>query len=426
MGILSAAGVHGHIEHLFQLMLVCRERGVNPFIHVILDGRDSGLRDGYVFLNMLNGQMQALKLGRIASICGRQYSMDRDHRWERVEVAYNAMVGLGQRTATDPMDALQNAYSEEENDQTFLPTTIVDNAGVPVGSVKDNDVMIFYNYREDRAREITKAFVMPDFDGFRRDPFPKNLYFVTMMGYEEGLPVHVLFEPHVIKSTIASIISDAGYKQIHIAETEKYAHISYFFNGGIEAHHEGEMFYNIPSPKVFNYAQTPEMSALVIRDEVLNIIKREEYNFILINFANPDMLGHTGDFQATVKSIEVMDLCLKDIIAAAREKGADLVVTSDHGNCEQKIDLSTGEALTAHTSNPVPVVICRNCIDLKWDGTFEKIGTGVGAVSRGILADIAPTVLRLMNLQSGGDMTGVDLLSAIPEDKSLQLKDNCK
>lgn len=414
MGILSAGGVHGHIEHLFKLLEICRSEDVDPYIHIILDGRDSGLRDGYIFLNMLQANISEFKLGKIATICGRQYSMDRDHRWERTEAAYNAMEGKGQRTAKDPMDILQKAYNAGENDQTFTPTTMLGEDGKPVGTVDDNDVVIFYNYREDRARQITKAFVLEDFDGFKRDHWPKNLYFLTMTGYERGLPVHVLFEPHDIKSTLSSIVSDAGLTQLHIAETEKYAHISYFFNGGIEEPHKGEEFFNIPSPKVFDYSTTPAMSAEIIRDEAVYRIKSGKYNFVLINFANPDMLGHTGNFEATIKSLEVMDKCLKDILDAVVLMNGSFVVTSDHGNCEAMVDEITGEVNTAHTSNPVPVIIAKPGSKIDWKNNTVKIGTqDANAEPVGILADIAPTVLTMMGLKPSPEMTGLDLLSVL-------------
>lgn len=418
LGILSAGGVHGHIEHLFKLMEICRTEKVDPLIHVILDGRDAGLRDGYIFMNMLKANMQEFKIGRIASICGRQYSMDRDHRWERTEAAYYAMVGKGKRTAADAMNVLQLAYKAGENDQTFTPTTMVDEAGKPVGVVSDDDVVIFYNYREDRARQMTKAFVLEDFDAFKRDPLPKHLFFLTMTGYERGLPVRVLFEPHEIHSTLASIISDAGLSQLHLAETEKYAHISYFFNGGVEEPHKNEEFYNIPSPKVFDYSTTPEMSAEIIRDEAVYRIKMAKYNFMLINFANPDMLGHTGNFNATVKSIEFMDKCLRDIIDAVIKMNGSFIVTSDHGNCESMVDEITGEVNTAHTSNPVPIMIAPPGQQIDWKKASEKVGVDESIQEPvGILADVATTVLPLMGLKPSSEMTGLDLLSVMAPSK---------
>lgn len=408
MGLLSATGIHAHIEHLFELMEICDKMGVEPYIHVMLDGRDTGLKDGYLFLNMLKAKITECG-GTIASICGRRFSMDRDNKWERTEAAYNAMVGKGERTAVEPMEILQDAYAAGENDQIFTPTTMVDDSGKPVGPVEDNDVMIFYNYRDDRARQITKAFVLEEFDGFKRDPKVENIYFLAMTGYEEGLPVHVLFDVFTIKTTLSSIVSDAGMKQLHIGETEKYAHVTYFFNGGVEKPHEGEEFFNVPSPKVFDYDEVPEMSAYIIRDEAVNRIRSGKYNFIMMNFANPDMLGHTGNFDATVKGIEVCDECVRDVVTAIFEMGGGFVLTADHGNCEEMVDEVTGEVNTAHSINPVPVILCPGGDKIEYPSDAVKIGTGEGAVERGIIADIAPTMLGMLGLEPSSEMTGTDL-----------------
>lgn len=411
MGLLSATGVHAHIEHLFELMRICEKKKVDPYIHVILDGRDTGLKDGYLYLNMLKAKIQDYGIGTIASMCGRRFSMDRDNKWERTEAAYHAMVGKGKRTAVDAMDILQQAYAADENDQIFTPTTMIDDSGKPVGPVEDGDVIIFYNFREDRARQITKAFALKDFDGFKRDPEVKDIFFLTMTGYEEGLPVKVLFEPFIINSTISSIVSDAGLSQLHIAETEKYAHVTYFFNGGVEKPHDGEEFFNIPSPKVFDYAEVPEMSAYIIRDEAVKRIRSGKYNFVMMNFANPDMLGHTGDYNATVKAVEVTDECVRDVVQATIDMGGSFVITADHGNCEEMIDEVTGEVNAAHTTNPVPVIMCESTDAIKMSDSDIKIGTGEHAVERGILADISPTMLGLLGLKMSQDMTGLDLLS---------------
>jgi len=410
VGLLSATGVHAHIEHLFELLRISRQSDVDPYVHVILDGRDTGLKDGYLYLNMLKAKTQELEIGVISSMSGRVYSMDRDHKWDRTERAYNAMIGNGERTTIDPMGALQSGYAAGENDQTFIPTTVVDEKGTPVGPVQANDVVIFFNYREDRARQLTKAFVLDGFDGFDRKKL-ENIFFLTMTGYEEGLPVNVLFEPFIIKSTIASIVSGAGLKQLHLSETEKYAHVTYFFNGGVEKAHEGEIFVNIPSPKVFDYATVPEMSALGIRDEAVKAIKSGDFNFVMMNFANPDMLGHTGNFEQTVKAVEITDTYVRDVVDATVAMGGNFIVTADHGNAEEMVDEVTGELNTAHTSNPVPVIMGRNATSIDYSGKSIKLGTGKSAVERGILADIAPTVLKLLGLEPADEMTGMDLLS---------------
>ncbi len=411
VGLLSATGVHAHIEHLFELMRICKEKKINPLIHVILDGRDTGLKDGYLYLNMLKAKMQELGIGSIASMSGRQFAMDRDNKWELTARAYNAMTGTGERTGLDPMDILQDAYASGENDQNFTPTTVLNHAGMPLGPIQDNDIVIFYNYREDRARQLTKAFALDDFDGFPRKKL-ENLFFLTMTGYEKGLPVKVLFEPSYITSTVASIISDAGLKQLHISETEKYAHVTYFFNGGVEKPHEGETFFNIPSPRVFDYSQVPEMSSLIIRDEVVRLLGKGTYDFILINFANPDMLGHTGNYEPTVNAVEITDQCVGDVVNAVAKAGGHVIITADHGNAEEMVDESTGELNTMHTTNPVPIIFCENVEPIDHGINDIKIGSGPEAVERGILADCAPTVLHFLGLPPGKEMSGIDLLSA--------------
>lgn len=417
MGILSAGGVHGHIEHLFELMKICADRDVDPYIHVFLDGRDTGEKDGYIYLSMLLAKIRDLGVGRIASISGRFYAMDRNSRWERTEAAYNAIVGMGERKSKDPMAVLQKAYNSGEDDFLFVPTTIVGEDGNPIGSVQDNDAIIFYNYREDRARQITKAFVMDEWKGFERKIKPQNIHFLTMTGYEEGLPVSILFEPHFVKTTVASVISKAGFNQLHIAETEKSAHVSYFFNGGREQPHKGEEFYSIPSPKVSNYAEVPEMSAEVITDEVVYRIELGKYNFILVNYANPDMLGHTGVFNKTVEGIEVVDRCVNKIISATIAAGGDFIITADHGNPDVMIDELTGAIDKAHTLYPVPLIIGKDLTDMvTTNGNNIKIGSGEDAVERGILADIGVTVLSMLGLEPTSDMTGLDLFPFVSGD----------
>jgi 2,3-bisphosphoglycerate-independent phosphoglycerate mutase len=416
MGILSAGGIHGHIEHLFELMKICRDKKIDPYIHVFLDGRDTGEKDGYIYLNMLNAKIRDFGVGKIASISGRWYAMDRNKRWERVKAAYNAMLGRGERTSRSSMGILQQAYQKGEHDSIFVPTTMVDKDDKPVGPVEDNDVMIFYNYREDRAREITKAFVKDPWEGFKRENKPENLHFLTMTGYEENLPVEVLFEPQNIKSTISGVVADAGFKQLHMAETEKSAHISYFFNGGRERPHDGEEFFTIPSPKVQQYNEVPEMSAEVIRDEVVYRIELNKYNFILINFANPDMVGHTGDLNATIEGVEVVDKCVGDIIKATIDAGGDFLITADHGNCDLMINELTGSMDRSHTLNPVPVIIGRGLNSMPAPSKDDiKIGTGADAIERGILADVGTTALALMGLEPTDDMSGINILPFIEQ-----------
>lgn len=413
MGILSAGGVHGHIEHLFELMRIAKEHDISPYIHVFLDGRDTGIKDGYIYLNMLNAKIHGLGVGKIASICGRWYAMDRNKRWERTEAAYNALIGRGERTAKFPMAILQDAYKQGEHDSIFVPTTIVEDDGNPVGPIGDDDVVIFFNYREDRTRQITKAFMKDPWEGFARSYLPRNIKFLAMSGYEENLPVDVLFEPQRIENTIASVVSSAGMTQLHIAETEKSAHISYFFNGGREDPYTGEDVFVIPSPKVKDYASTPAMSSEIIRDEVLYRLDLGLYNFVLVNLANPDMLGHTGNFVSTISAVEIMDKCIGDIINATIMRGGDFIITSDHGNCDLMINELTGSVDRAHTLNPVPLIIGKNLKQMPVVENMLKIGTGKNAIERGILSDVGTTALSLLGLNPTMDMTGIDLLPFI-------------
>jgi len=414
VGVLSAAGVHGHIKHLFSLLDICKVNGINPFIHIILDGRDTPPKDGFLYLNKLNEKIREVGVGRIASMQGRFFGMDRDDRWERIKLAYDAMVGLSQESFKDAVLALQKAYSINETDQFFKPRMKVDERGQPVGAIKSNDVLLFWNFREDRARELSKAFISPDFNFFVRRNYPENLYLVTMTGYEEGINAHVIFPPKEIKKPIAEILADNGFKQLHISETEKHMHVTYFFNGGNELAHAGEDFFNIPSPKVENYATIPQMSSPVIRDEVVKRIKAMKafnYKFIVINFANPDMLGHTGEFMPTIKGNEICDSLAADIAKVTLSMGGAMILTADHGNCETMVNRVTKEADISHTNNPVPLTILSDISNItpKAGVNLQKIGTGPSAKVTGLLADVAPTCLGLIGLNTPESMTGVDL-----------------
>lgn len=416
VGVLSPAGVHGHIKHLFSLMELAKANGINPYIHIMLDGRDTPPMDGFLYLNKLNQKISELGVGVIASMQGRFYGMDRDNRWERIKLAYDAMVGLSMETFQDPMVALQQAYARNETDQFFIPRSRVDANNRPVGPIRSNDAVIFWNFREDRARELTKTFVLKEFPHFVRRDFPENLYFATMTGYEEGVPAHVIFPPQKIKKSMAAYLSENNMNQLHVSETEKHMHVTYFFNGGIEAPHKGERNINIPSPKVDNYALTPAMSAEIIRDEVLANIKRIKENknkFILINFANPDMLGHTGDYKAVIYGNEIVDSLTAQICKATLEMGGAAIITADHGNCETMINRVTKEIDIAHTNNPVPLIVLEDINQLSSTENVVRIGTGINAKPTGLLADVAPTSLGLLGLDVPGNMTGVDLRTVL-------------
>lgn len=418
IGILSAGGVHGHIEHLLELMKICKARGVDPCVHAFLDGRDTGMTDGYFYVSKLVQEFKELGVGKLASMIGRFYAMDRDNRWERTQLAYEAMVGAGKRSAKDAFAILQTAYSGAENDQIFVPTTLQNDDGSPVGAIENDDVVIFYNFREDRARQLTRVFVSDDFPYFERVNLPKNLFFVTMTGYESDLNTHIIFPPKKIENCLAQVISEAGLKQLHVSETEKYAHVTYFFNAGIEKAFEGERRQNVPSPKVFDYAKVPEMSAEIVTDQVVYALDRNDvfnYSLIVANLANPDMVGHTGDLQKTIEANEFVNDCTKRIVEKTIELGGACIVIADHGNCETMINRLTKQIDTAHTNNPVPFILVESKDQLKGDSSanYQKIGTGPKAVSTGILADVAPTILDMLGITPPASMTGISLRRAI-------------
>jgi 2,3-bisphosphoglycerate-independent phosphoglycerate mutase len=418
MGILSAGGVHGHIAHLFELLDICKRYGVEPCVHAFLDGRDDGLTDGYFYTSKLLAKFREMGSGCLASMSGRFYSMDRDNRWERVKLAYDAMTGHGKRKASDAFSVLQSAYAGNENDQIFVPTTMVDQYDKPIAPIQDGEVVMIYNFREDRARQIIKAFVQRDFDLFTRRHSPDNIYFLSMMGYGEGLNMKIVFPPKHIESTIASVLSSRQLHQLHISETEKYAHVTYFLNGGVERPHPGEEFYNVPSKKVFDYAETPEMSTGIVKDEVLfrlSNLKENPLSLIVINFSNPDMLGHSGDLDMAIKGNEFVDTCTKDIIRKTIEIGGVGIVMADHGNCEVMYDKIAKQPDTKHTNNPVPFILVTspNEIMRKSNDEIVKIGFGIDQNPTGMLADVAPTILRILDIEPPQSMVGVNLLDVI-------------
>jgi len=417
MGILSNGGVHGHIDHLFTFLDIAKEHGVDPYVHAFMDGRDTGGQDGYFFMSKLLEKFKALGIGKVSTISGRLYAMDRDKRWERTQETYNAMTGIGEIKGTDPITILQEAYDKGENDQIIHPTTIVNTKGKAIGPIEPNDVVIFYNYREDRARQITKAFVQ-NFSSLKQPNFPENLYFMTMTGYDDDLDTHVIFPPHPIETCIARVLSEKGLKQMHISETEKFMHVTYFFNGGVEDPFPGEDLFNIPSPKVFDYSTTPEMSAHIIKDEILYRLKRREkfdYSFFMINLANPDMLGHTGNVEAAIKGVEVTDEVLKELVTEIIEAGGAAVLLADHGNCEEMINPKTKKVATYHSTNPVPFIVVSDKSQLTMAKGKEalKIGTGDKSVTAGILADVAPTCLKILQQEIPASMTGVNLMEVL-------------
>ena len=394
-GLLSDGGVHSHIDHLKALLKLCKEKGLqNVYVHCFLDGRDTPPQSGKDYLMQLEEYIKKLGIGKIATISGRYYAMDRDKRWERIQLAYDAMVNGKGETAVSALSAIEESYKENRTDEFVLPTVIT-NDGKPVAKIQENDSVIFFNFRPDRAREITRTLVDPEFNGFDRRIFP--LYYVCMTQYDAAMPnVHVAYLPEVYKNTLGEYIASMGLKQLRIAETEKYAHVTFFFNGGVEKPNENEDRVLIPSPKVATYDLQPEMSAYDVTDKVLKEIDRDYYDLIILNFANLDMVGHTGVFNAAKEAVEALDKCVGKIVDRVLEKDGAVYMTADHGNAEQMYDYETGEPFTAHTTNPVAFVV---------------IGEGdVKLREGGRLSDIAPTILDFMKLPIPEEMTGKSLV----------------
>ncbi len=411
MGLVSQGGVHAEQEHVYALLEFCNRQKISKVaIHAFLDGRDAIYNSALGFIEELEAKIKELKVGKIATLSGRYWAMDRDNRWDRVEKAYNAIV-LGKSDATfeSAHEAIKASYDKNVFDEEFVPAVMVKN-GEPVATVKDGDAVIFFNFRPDRARQLTKAFVLPTFDKFPRQKV-NNLLFVTLMEYEKDLPVEVAYPPQIVETCLARVISDAGLKQLHIAETEKYAHVTFFMNGMREAEFAGEDRAIIPSPPVSSYDKAPEMSALAIADRVVKAIAEGKYDAIILNFANPDMVGHTGNEAATVAGCEAVDKALGKIVDAALAVGGVVLVTADHGNAEEVKNLTTGDIDKEHSTNPVPFLV----VGKQFEGMKAPVGDIIGGDLSmtqpvGMLADVAPTMLKIMELQQPEDMTGRPLI----------------
>jgi 2,3-bisphosphoglycerate-independent phosphoglycerate mutase len=397
LGLVSDGGVHSHLNHLFALLEMAKQSGVtNVYIHAVLDGRDVGPTSAGGYLSALEDKMAELGVGQIATVSGRYYTMDRDRRWERVVLAYRAMIsGKGMAAAT-ALHALEQGYEREETDEFVLPTVILTKEGTPVATIDGQDAVIFFNFRPDRARQITRAFTDKDFSGFGRGNIPVLPYFVCLTQYDETIKAPVAFLPDHPTNTLGEVLAKAGLTQLRIAETEKYAHVTFFFSGGEEKCFRGEERILIPSPKVPTYNLQPEMSALQVTEQVLQEIKKDRFDVIILNYANADMVGHTGVLDAAVIAIETVDSCLRNVVTEILAQDGVVIVTSDHGNAEQMTSGSAHHVFTAHTSNLVPFILVSN--------------TPYRLHKRGILADVAPTILELLGLSKPPDMTGTSLL----------------
>ncbi|GAB1476275.1 2,3-bisphosphoglycerate-independent phosphoglycerate mutase [Bacillota bacterium] len=396
MGLLSDGGVHSHIDHLFALLKLAKSKGLSRIcIHAFLDGRDVPPRSAQIYLNQLDRYIEENGVGRLASISGRYYSMDRDRRWERIKLSYDALTKGEGRYFPTSSHAVKAAYAAGENDE-FVKPAIIEKGASFLPLISDNDSIIFFNFRPDRARQLTRCFVDDSFDGFIRDKRPAGLCFVCMTQYDAEMPnVLVAYPPQSLRNTFGEYVSKLGLMQLRIAETEKYAHVTFFFNGGIEAPNRGEDRLLIPSPKVATYDLMPEMSALEITDRVVEIIYEKKYDFIILNFANPDMVGHTGSIKATVKAIETLDICVGRIVEALKATGGRMILTSDHGNADC-MQLADGSVVTAHSTNPVPfLVMTDKAVELMEDG---------------ILSDVIPTLLDIAGIEKPVEMTGHSLI----------------
>ena len=394
MGLLSDGGVHSHNRHLYALLELAKRKDFEDvYVHCFLDGRDTPPASAENYLAELEKKMAEKGVGKIASISGRYYSMDRDKRWERVEKSYQALVnGIGEKE-TSSIIAIEKSYQKEVFDE-FVEPTLICNNDEPIATIQKNDSVIFFNFRPDRAREITRTLVDPNFDGFKRDYFP--VYFVCFTQYDATLPnVHIAFKPTTLENTFGEYISKKGLTQLRIAETEKYAHVTFFFNGGEEKQYPGEDRILVPSPKVATYDLKPEMSAKEVTEKVIEAIQSQKYNCIILNYANPDMVGHTGNLEATVKAIETIDDCVGKVVEEVNKVQGVLLITADHGNAEQMIDYATGEPHTAHTTNPVPFIL---------------VGKEDAKLKPGRLADLAPTMLDIMGLEKPKEMTGESII----------------
>ncbi len=398
-GLLSDGGVHSHIEHLYGLLEMAKKNGLqNVYVHAFLDGRDTPPASGKSYIEQLQNKMDEIGVGKIASLSGRYYAMDRDNNWDRVEKAYDALTAGEGVQAENAVKAMEDSYAKDVTDEFVLPTVITEN-GAPVATVKANDSVIFFNFRPDRAREMTRAFCDDKFTGFERKTGFLPLTFVCFKDYDETIPNKlVAFQKEDIKNTFGEYIAKCGKKQLRLAETEKYAHVTFFFNGGVEEPNVDEARLLVNSPKdVATYDLKPEMSAPEVGMDLVEAIKSDKYDVIVINFANPDMVGHTGVIPAAVKAVERVDSLVGDAVNAVKEVGGVLFICADHGNAEKMIDYETGKPHTAHTTNPVPFILVNADASM-------KLREG------GCLADIAPTLLELMGLEQPAEMTGKSLI----------------
>ncbi len=395
MGLLSDGGVHSHNSHLYSLMKLAKDKGIDKLqIHCFTDGRDVGPASSINYIKELQRKIKEIGIGHIATIMGRYYAMDRNQHWDRTKNAYDALVNDKGEVFDSPVEAVKDSYMDNVTDEFIKPLLVKDEDG-ELRTVKDNDSVIFFNFRPDRARQLTRAFVDDDFTNFDRKK--KNIKFICMTQYDKTIKnVEVAYKPHLIKNTLGEYLSENGFKQLRAAETEKYAHVTYFFNGELEEPFKNEVRVLIPSPHVATYDLKPEMSAFELKSMILEEMEKDIYNVMIINFANADMVGHTGDIDAAVKAVEAVDKCLGEVVNFIIRIGGTALITADHGNAEEMLDYATLTKMTAHTTNKVPFIVVQNSNKIE--------------LREGILGDIAPTMLELMELEKPSEMTGESLI----------------
>lgn len=398
VGMVSPGGVHSSMDHLYGLFELAKRNGLEKvFVHALLDGRDTPPASAKDYLKETEEKLAEYNFPKIATVIGRYYAMDRDNRWERVELAYNALV-LGEGNKAEiSYDGVQASYDNNVTDEFVKPIVILENA-----RLNNNDSVIFFNFRPDRAREITRAITHVDFDGFQRKKVLNNIFYVCMTQYDETFDLPIAYPPHHIMNIMADVMDKYDIKQFRTAETEKYAHVTFFFNGGVEEPHRTETRCLVPSPKVATYDLKPDMSAHEVCEKVVEALNNPEYGYVMVNFANPDMVGHTGILEAAIIAIEVIDVCLGKILEAVQNNDITWLLTADHGNAECMVDPDTGKPHTAHTTNPVPLVLIN-------DKNKYQLADG------GKLADIVPTVLDLMDISKPKEMDGASLLLKKPD-----------
>ncbi len=396
LGLVSDGGVHSHIDHLFALLEMAKKEGITKvYVHAILDGRDTPPTSAVDYVKKLEEKMKEIGVGKIATISGRYYAMDRDNRWERVKLAYDAIaLGKGVKYKI-AQKAIETSYESQEFDEFVKPVVLIDSEDKPISTIGDKDSVIYFNFRPDRARELTKAFMLPNFDGFETKKI-NDLKFVTMTQYDETIKtVSVAYKPQVLVNTFGEYISKKGYTQLRIAETEKYAHVTFFFNGGKEEPYEGEKRILVASPKVATYDLKPEMSAYEVTENLVKVIEEKSCDVIIVNFANGDMVGHTGNIEKAIEAVEALDECVGKVISKLEEVGGEALITADHGNCEQMLDLKTGEPITSHSTFDVPLIVVSNRVE---------------NVKPGRLCDLTPTLLNMMGEDIPEEMTGESLV----------------